>query len=222
MKTKVTIIGAIAAFLLVFNASASALIFELNYEFDGILPVQNYGTVEVTEDGLGDLDFAISYNATSYPSPLGSNADIHEFYFNLNGDFPSLEITYMDTFINTPYSLGPNPQVAGGGGASFDWGINFGEGSQGDGNGILQSATFTLSADQNLLIDTLLEYSYPNNTPPVYFAVHFQRTSTDAGSETVGGSNGKPNPVPEPATMLLLGSGLIGFAAIGRKKFRKK
>ena len=38
----------------------------------------------------------------------------------------------------------------------------------------------------------------------------------------IDGVNNGTSPVPEPATLILLGSGLVGLAGIGRKKFFKK
>jgi hypothetical protein len=53
---------------------------------------------------------------------------------------------------------------------------------------------------------------------------HFQGLNNGPEEIFLAGTIGLPGttPIPEPATMLLLGSGLIGLAGFGRRRFMKK
>ncbi|MBW1796618.1 MAG: PEP-CTERM sorting domain-containing protein [Deltaproteobacteria bacterium] len=53
-------------------------------------------------------------------------------------------------------------------------------------------------------------------SPGTEFTAHF---TYGCGNDNLMGSGATP--IPEPATMLLLGTGLIGLACLGRKKFNK-
>lgn len=72
----------------------------------------------------------------------------------------------------------------------------------------IESLFFTLDTPTTLYGESLIFHSIP----------------VDTGWTEIGtiASNYTGNPVPEPATMLLLGSGLVGLAVFGRKKIFKK
>ena len=188
-------------------APAGAIQFTLDTEFDTGF-VGPHATVDVTESA-GGLDFVVSLAGTD----LGPDADLHEFYFNLAGDPTNVTLSSSQV-VQTAFSLDADPPVTGGAGASFDYGVNFGDGAGPPGNGVLTTASFRITADQPLTLASLQVLSQTNGGILAHAALHVQGTSllTGASSETVGGV------IPEPGTLLLLGTGFAGLAIQGRRR----
>jgi len=182
----------------------------------------DFGTLQITEITGGDLQFTICLRPV-----LGSNANLHEFYFNLSGDFDDDDDDDFDDdnlslsgfrcnreACDAPFELDDDGPTRGGAGARFDFSVSFGDGSGNKGNGTLQVASFVLGGDEDLsLADVLAETSSTGRGLEVLFAAHVTGSGNGRGSAsaTIG-------VVPEPRTALLLGLGLAGLAVVGRRQ----
>ena len=199
--------GALVAGLLAIGSAAQAgsITVPLDVEFDDPSTPGPHASVMITEDA-GALDFVVSLAGTD----LGAGADLHIFYFNLVGSPSGLALSDTNAPSSAYALLVPN-SVAGGAGSTFDFGVSFGEGAGPPGNGVLKTASFTLSADDPLTLASLLETSSTSQGLVVHFALHVQGTSfvMDADSETVGGA------VPEPGLAWLVGMAVAAGLAGG-------
>jgi hypothetical protein len=190
-KTKSLVVSLLAALaVIVMVSSADAISF--NIDNGGISPSStNYGTIDLSMNSTNiDVDITM---ANGYL--LGG-----DFGFGVVGSVEGLSVSNLSTGDNSWNLKVPSGEISTFG--IFDAQLY----RNPKASNRVAELSFTISRTAGFTaISDLLEYNADIRKP--YFVTHVFPTATIA-------------PVPEPATMILLGLGFVGLAGV-RRKFKK-
>ncbi|MGO9020559.1 MAG: PEP-CTERM sorting domain-containing protein [Syntrophobacteraceae bacterium] len=188
------------------------------------------GTLTVNVDATNPGDSTAVFTITP-TTAAGSNNGMQDFWFNFSGGtlIGTSAVTtgsggFSVSFSGVTQSHSANEssweiiQANAGGGENSQFGTYDYKVYTSGGADLLSSLTFTVTSS---LITGLGQFNTdqghlnPGSTSQYYFAGELNPDPYYAGS--LGGGS---DPIPEPCTMLLLGSGLVGLGVF-RKRFKK-
>jgi PEP-CTERM motif len=183
-------------------ASASSVSFDLTA--NDLRLAGSVGTVQVTDSGTNQVTVTITMNA-------GFSVKLNGGQIGFNGPTASLMASGLTadgmTGLNFQH-FKDNQNVSQFGIFAYDF-----TNVKGQPGGVVSSNQVRFTVTGTGL----------NASQFTGFVLHFCTASgSNCGPSTGFASNGPPTSVvPEPGTMTLLGSGLIGLAGLARRKFRK-
>jgi len=189
-------------------ARADTVTFDLNR--GSTLPNQTYGSITLTLVGNA-IQVDISLLPGNRIVNTGFDASV-AFNFTGTGQIGVTGLPGTYTLVNSgnPSSIGMD------GFGTFEYGVLFN--TQGGGAGTDSSLTFTVTRVGGFA--SVFELMQLSTNPPGSFQSPW---AVDIICDSCGpatGVVGTTGPIPEPTTMLLLGSGLAGLAAGLRKRFK--